>query len=98
MSDDHAQEAEVLKRRIAYIDTLRALYRFERLVGLLVILLGVGIVVASTYVALPKLAILAGYALLAAGWVVFFYVIWKRTAWRKANPFETWTPPQGPHP
>ena len=92
MSDEHAKEAEVLKRRIAYIDTLRGLHRFERLVGLVVILVGVGIVVASTYIALPKLAVLFGYALLAAGWVVFFYVIWKRTAWRRANPFETWNP------
>lgn len=92
MSDDHAREAEILKRRIAYIDTLRGLHRFERLVGLGVILIGVAIVVASTYVALPKLVVLGGYALLAAGWVVFFYVIWKRTAWRKANPFETWNP------
>lgn len=93
MSDDHAREAEVLKRRIAYIDTLRALHRFERLVGLMVILLGVGIVVLSTYTPLPKLIVLGGYALLAAGWVVFFYVIWKRTAWRRANPFETWKQP-----
>jgi uncharacterized membrane protein HdeD (DUF308 family) len=92
MSDEHGREAEVLKRRIAYIDTLRALHRFERLVGLIIILFGVGIVVASTYMPLPKLVVLFGYALLAAGWVVFFYVIWKRTAWRKANPFETWKP------
>ena len=93
MSDDHAREAEVLKRRIAYIDALRGLYRFERLVGLAVILVGVGIVVASTYIrTMPHILILFGYALLAAGWVVFFYVIWKRTAWRKANPFETWNP------
>ncbi|MDB5471567.1 MAG: hypothetical protein JWR84_3127 [Caulobacter sp.] len=85
-------DPEELKRRIAYIDTLRALHRFERLIGLMVIMLGVGIVVLSTYTPLPKLVILGGYSLLAAGWVVFIYVIWKRTAWRKANPFETWKP------
>jgi hypothetical protein len=38
------------------------------------------------------MAVLFAYAMLAAGWVVFFYVILKRTAWRKANPFETWNP------
>ncbi len=92
MSDEHALEAEVLKRRIAYIDSLRALHRFERLVGLVIILFGVGIVVVSTYTPLPKLVILGGYSLLAAGWVVFIYVMWKRTAWRRANPFETWKP------
>ena len=92
MSDAHLQEAEVLKRRIAYIDHLRGLHRFERLVGLLIILAGVGIVVLSTYTPLPKLVILGAYAMLATGWVVFFYVIWKRTAWRRANPFETWKP------
>ena len=32
--------------------------------------------------------ILAGYALIAAGWVFFVYVIWRRTAWRRANPFD----------
>ncbi len=92
MSDEHAQEAEVLKRRIAYIDHLRGLHRFERLVGLIIILIGVAIVVTSTYTPLPKMAVLLAYAMLAAGWVVFFYVILKRTAWRKANPFETWNP------
>jgi len=79
-------------RRIAYIDHLRGLHRFERLVGLGVILVGVALVVASIYISVPHILVLTGYALLAAGWVAFIYVVWKRTAWRKANPFETWKP------
>ena len=86
------QIAKEGERIIAYIDHLRGLHRFERLVGLIIILIGVAIVVTSTYTPLPKMAVLLAYAMLAAGWVVFFYVILKRTAWRKANPFETWSP------
>jgi hypothetical protein len=92
MSDDHAREAEVLKRRIAYIDHLRSLHRFERNLGLGVILLSAAIVMTAQFMPLPKLLVLTGFSLLAAGWVISIYVIWKRTVWRRANPFETWKP------
>ncbi len=82
-------EAELLAKRAAYIDTLRALYRRERLVGFFLILVGFALVVPSWWA--PDWShnlILAGYGLIAAGWVAYVYVIWRRTAWRRANPFD----------
>jgi hypothetical protein len=81
-------EAELLAKRAAYIDTLRGLYRKERLVGFLMILAGAAIVVPSRFVLTwPHAVIWAGWALVALGWVVFVYVIFRRTQWRRANPF-----------
>jgi hypothetical protein len=86
-------ELETVQRRIAYIDHLRGLHRFERIVGLVVILMGVAIIVAESYLrTLPHILLIGAWAMLAAGWIIFIYVIFKRTAWRKANPFETWRP------
>jgi len=81
-------DADLLHKRIAYIDTLRALYRKERLAGFVLVLLGAAILIGSAYVrALPQAAIWGGYALLAAGWVIMVYVMWRRAQWRRANPF-----------
>ncbi|MBP7704863.1 MAG: hypothetical protein KA105_06215 [Caulobacter sp.] len=81
-------EAELLAKRAAYIDTLRGLYRKERLVGFLMILAGAAIVVPSRFVTTwPHAVIWTGWALVALGWVVFVYVIFRRTQWRRANPF-----------
>ena len=75
-------------KRIAYIETLRGLYRKERLIGFCTILVGAGVLVASRFVRdFPHALIWGGYGLLAAGWLLFIYVIWRRTAWRRANPF-----------
>ena len=81
-------EAELLHKRMAYIDTLRGLHRKERLVGFLMILAGAVMVLPSRWVAdWPHGVMWAGYALVALGWVLFIYVIWRRTQWRRANPF-----------
>lgn len=86
MTDD----PELLAKRAAYIDTLRGLHRRERLVGFVLILAGFLLVMPAYNEAWiwPHAAILAGYGLIAAGWVAFVYVIWRRTAWRRANPFD----------
>jgi hypothetical protein len=75
-------------KRIAYIEALRGLYRRERLFGFCTILAGAALLVASRFVRdFPHALIWGGYGLLAAGWLLFIYVIWRRTAWRRANPF-----------
>ncbi len=87
MSD--SGEAELLARRAAYIDTLRGLHRRERLIGFFLILGGFALVAPSWWA--PDWShsfILAGYGLIAAGWVAYVYVIWRRTAWRRANPID----------
>ncbi len=88
MADPNLEEAELLTRKAAYVDTLRGLYRRERLIGFLLILAGAAVVVPSRFVwSWPHQAIWAGYAAIALGWVLFIYVIWRRTQWRRANPF-----------
>jgi hypothetical protein len=81
-------EAELLGRRMAYIDTLRGLHRRERLVGFLMILAGAAMVLPARFVAgWPGEAIWVGYGVIALGWVLFIYVIFRRAQWRRANPF-----------
>ena len=82
-------DPDLIAKRTAYIDTLRAMYRRERLVGFVLILAGFGLVAPSWWIwDWSHLAINAGYGLIAIGWVIFIYVIWRRTAWRRANPFD----------
>ena len=82
-------DPDLIAKRTAYIDTLRAMYRRERLVGFVLILAGFGLVAPSWWIRdWSHLAINAGYGLIAIGWVIFIYVIWRRTAWRRANPFD----------
>ncbi len=82
-------EAELNAKRITYIDTLRGLYRRERLAGLFLILGGFALVAPSWWAPdWSHLAIQVGYGLIMLGWVAYIYVIWRRTAWRRANPFD----------
>ena len=82
-------EAELIRKKAAYIDTLRGLYRRERLVGFGLILTGFLLILPSWWaLTWSQLAINVGYGLIAIGWVIFIYVIWRRTAWRRANPFD----------
>jgi hypothetical protein len=86
--DPMVGEAELLGKRAAYIDTLRGLHKRERLVGFLLILAGAALVIPSRFVfGWPHQAIWAGYALVAVGWALFIYVIFRRSQWRRANPF-----------
>ncbi|MFZ5670452.1 MAG: hypothetical protein ACOY4K_13240 [Pseudomonadota bacterium] len=82
------KEAELLAKKAAYIDRLRALHRRERLIGFIFILAGFGLIapVWWTY-GWPHPVVWTGYGLIALGWAVFVYVIARRTAWRRANPF-----------
>ena len=81
-------DAELLAKRNAYLDTLRGLYRRERTAGFIAVLAGAALLIPARFVAgWPDVAIWAGYAMLAVGWAVMLYVIFRRTAWRRANPF-----------
>jgi len=81
-------ELTLNRKRIAYLDRLRALYRRERWIGFGTILAGAALLVISRYVpGFPEGLVWSGCGLLAAGWLLFVYVIWRRTAWRRANPF-----------
>ena len=85
MSDEIRDNA----RRAAYIDQIRGLYRRERTLGLAGCLIGVVVLVWSRYRwDAPHWAMWAAVAIIAAAWSLFAYVIFKRTAWVRAHPFD----------
>jgi phosphatidylglycerophosphate synthase len=82
------EEAELIRKRIAYLRQVQALYRRERIIGFVMILAGFLLVLPAQWAAAwPHPLIWTGYALVAVGWTFFVYVIARRTAWRRANPF-----------
>jgi uncharacterized membrane protein len=82
-------EARALERRCDYIDTVRGLYRRERNAGFVACLLGVLMLVWARFVTgVPALVLWAGLAVIAVGWALFAYSIFKRLAWVRANPMD----------
>lgn len=82
-------DPEELERKAAYLDTIRGLYRRERSAGFVACLVGVLVLVWSRmrYDA-PAWGIWAGLAIIAAGWILFVYVLVRRSAWVRTHPFE----------
>jgi hypothetical protein len=70
----------------AYKDQLRAVALPLRLGGLLGVMIGCALLIASTK--FPGAALVPlGFVALGLGWGVTGYAIWLRTQWAKANPF-----------
>jgi len=83
-------DPDLLARKAAYIDTIRSLYRRERAAGFVACLAGVLVLVWSrTRFDAPPWALWAGLAIIAAGWLLFVYVLVRRGAWVRAHPFES---------
>jgi hypothetical protein len=70
----------------AYKDEMRQVALPLRLGGLLGVMLGCALLIASTKFPAAGLVPL-GFACLGLGWGVTGYAIWLRTQWAKANPF-----------
>ena len=88
-------EAQVNERKAVYIDHIRGMYRRERMVGLIGCLAGVMLLVWARYRwDAPHWAMIAALAIIAAAWLLFAYVIFRRTAWVRAHPFN----PDAPQP
>ena len=82
-------EAELLARKSAYIDTIRGLYKRERNVGFIACLVGVLVVIwARSRPETPPWALWVGIAVVVLGWACFAYSIFKRTAWVRSHPFD----------
>ncbi len=82
-------DPKVLDRRAAYIDHIRGLYRRERTVGLIGCLAGVMLLVWARYrMGAEAWAMWGAIAVIAAAWGLFAYVIFKRTQWVRAHPFD----------
>ena len=85
MDDDPA----ILQKRVAYLDAYRALYRREQTIGLIACLVGALMLIGGRYGPLAaSWVVWVGAAIIAAGWILFTVVIFRRTAWVRAHPFD----------
>ncbi|HEY5072966.1 MAG TPA: hypothetical protein VII63_13165 [Caulobacteraceae bacterium] len=81
-------EADVLERKAAYIDVVRALHRRTRNLGFVACLAGVLILVFAKFVAgSPPLLLWAGLGVVLLGWGLFAWSVVQRIAWVRAHPF-----------
>ena len=85
MSDDSA----ILTKRTDYVRTIRGLYRVERMTGLVGCLVGALLLIWGRQVAgAPAWAVATGLVTIGASWVLFAYVIIRRTRYVRAHPFD----------
>jgi hypothetical protein len=76
-------------RRAAYADTIRSLGRRERGLGLVACLVGAILLIwGRTVQGAPFWAVVAGLVTIGAGWLLFAYVILRRTRYVRAHPFD----------
>jgi len=85
MSDD----PRLLAQRVAYVKTIRGLYRNERVAGLVGCLVGALLLIwGRQSVGAPAWAVPTGLVTIGAGWLLFAYVIIRRTRYVRAHPFD----------
>jgi hypothetical protein len=76
-------------RSAAYADTIRSLHRRERGVGFVACLLGAILLIwGRTVTGAPFWAVVVGLVTIGAGWLLFAYVIIRRTRYVRAHPFD----------
>lgn len=76
-------------RRAAYADTIRSLHRRERGIGFVACLVGAILLIwGRTVQGAPFWAVIAGLVTIGAGWLLFAYVIIRRTRYVRAHPFD----------
>ncbi|HEY5107790.1 MAG TPA: hypothetical protein VII73_13640 [Caulobacteraceae bacterium] len=84
-----SDEAQSLDRRAAYVDEIVRLHRKTRTAGFVTCLVGVLLLVATHYPwRMPMWTSWLAVAVIAAGWGMFVYVIFKRAAFVRAHPFD----------
>ena len=85
MTDD----PQLLAKRVAYVKTIRGLYRNERIAGLVGCLIGALLLIWGRQVAgAPTWAAPTGLVAIGAAWLLFAYVILRRTRYVRAHPFD----------
>jgi hypothetical protein len=88
-------ESQVNDRKAVYIDHISGMYRRERTIGVIGCLVGVLLLFWSRFRGdAPHWAMIPALVIIAAAWLLFAYVILRRTAWVRAHPFN----PDAPQP
>jgi hypothetical protein len=79
----------LVQKRVAYVKTIRALYRPERMAGMAGCLIGALLLIWGRQVAdAPVWAAPTGLVTIGAAWLLFAYVIYRRTRYVRAHPFD----------
>ena len=82
-------DAPDLAARQAYRNTVRELYKPQRAAGFVACLVGALVLISGRMVAgAPPWLVVAGLLTIAAGWLLFAYVIVRRTRYVRAHPFD----------
>ena len=78
-----------LEARQAYRDRVRALYKLQHVAGFVACLVGaLTLVFGRMVAAAPDWVAMAGLLTIAAGWLLFAYVLVRRTRYVRAHPFD----------
>lgn len=81
--------SDLLSKRVAYVKTVRGLYRNERIAGLVGCLIGAMLLVwGRQAVGAPAWAVPVAFVVIGAAWSLFAYVIIRRTRYVRAHPFD----------
>ncbi len=82
-------DPDYIRRRIAYVDTIRSLHKNKRLIGMFGCLIGVLILAWARFRAgAPSWELTAGLVVIGVSWALFAYVLYARTRYVRAHPFE----------
>jgi hypothetical protein len=82
-------DAAILDRQSAYIDTLRAQYRRERTAGMIACLAGALTLILARFRLNGETHLLwGGVVIVVTGWGLFVYAIVRRLMWVRAHPFD----------
>jgi len=84
------EEADLIERRLAYIEKVRSLHKNKRNAGFVGCLLGVVAMLFGRfrYSDYSQILVWGGLAVVAASWAVIFYVSVQRANYVRAHPFE----------
>jgi tellurite resistance protein TehA-like permease len=78
-----------LAKRVAYVKTVRGLYRNERIAGLLGSLIGALLLIWGRMgQGAPGWVVPVAFLVIGAAWSLFAYVIIRRTRYVRAHPFD----------
>ena len=83
------EDPETLHRRATWIDGVRATARTERKAGFVACLAGALLLLYARFTpGAPAVLLWLALAVIAAGWALFAWSIWRRFAYLRAHPFE----------
>lgn len=82
-------DPDYIKKRIAYVDTVRAIHKNKRLAGFVGCALGVVLMAwARFHEAAPQWEMWAGLTIIAVSWALFAFVMFERTRYVRSHPFD----------